>query len=412
MVTGDELAPRGRKRGGMREGGTREGGRRGDPVEMTRALVQTPSVNPVLEAGGAGEGAIAELAAGWLDEWGYEPVCSEVAPGRCNVVARRGAGRGPSLLLNGHLDTVGVAGMADPFSGALRDGRIHGRGAADMKSGVACVLATAAALADEEIPGELIIALTADEEHASLGMEALVEEGAQADAAVVCEPTGLAIMPAHKGFLWIDVHARGRAAHGSRPEIGVDAIAHMGHVLVAFEEEARRLARETGHPLLGPASLHAGTITGGSAPSVYPDRCQLVVERRTLPGETAESAMIEAAEVLEHAKRSCPELAAWIEAGLYRAATEVPEDSPLVSGLMQACVDAGLPGTVKGMSAWVDACFLNETGTPAVCFGPGSIAQAHADREWVRVEEIQRCARVLAGFARRFLRIRATDSGL
>jgi len=385
---------------------------RADPVAMTRALVRTPSVNPVLEAGGAGEEAIAELVAGWLDEGGYEPVCNEVAPGRYNVVARRGAGTGRSLLLNGHLDTVGVSGMAEPFSGALREGRIHGRGAADMKSGVACVLAVAADLADEEVPGELIIALTADEEHASLGMEALVAQGAGADAAVVCEPTSLAIMPAHKGFLWIDAHARGRAAHGSRPELGIDAVAHMGHVVVAFEEEARRLARQTDHPLLGPASLHAGTITGGSAPSVYPDRCHLVVERRTLPGETAESVMIEAAEVLERAKRSCPELNAWIEAGLYRAATEVPDDTPLVSGLRRACVDAGLTGAVKGMSAWVDACFLNEAGTPAVCFGPGSIAQAHAAREWVSVEEIQRCARVLADFARRFLRIRATDFGL
>ncbi len=374
-----------------------------DPVEMTRALVRTPSVNPVLESGGDGEGAVAELTAGWLRDWGYDPRCTEVAPGRYNVVACRGAGLGPSLLLNGHLDTVGVAGMTEPFSGAVRDGRIHGRGAADMKSGVACALAVAAELADKAIPGELIVALTADEEHASLGMEALVAEGTGADAAVVCEPTSLAIMPAHKGFLWIDAFARGRAAHGSRPELGIDAIAHMGHVLVAFEEEARRLARETDHPLLGPASLHAGTITGGSAPSVYPDRCHLVVERRTLPGETAESAMIEAAEVLERARRGCPELSAWIEAGLYRAATEVAEDSPLVSGLKRACAAAGLPGTVKGMSAWVDACFLNEAGTPAVCFGPGSIAQAHAAQEWVSVTEIQRCAQVLADFSRRFL---------
>ena len=401
-MTGNESgAPRGKRPG-----------KRADPVAMTRALVRTPSVNPVLEAGGAGEGAAAELVAGWLGEWGYEPVRSEVAPGRWNVVARRGGGEGPSLLLNGHLDTVGVAGMAAPFSGAVREGRIHGRGAADMKSGVACVLAVAAELAEEEIPGELIVALTADEEHASLGMEALVAAGARADAAVVCEPTSLAIMPAHKGFLWIDAHARGRAAHGSRPELGIDAIAHMGHVLVAFEEEARRLARETDHPLLGPASLHAGTITGGSAPSVYPDRCHLVVERRTLPGETAESVMIAAAEVLERAERSCPGLNAWIEAGLYRAATEVPEESALVSGLKRACAHAGLPGTVKGMSAWVDACFLNETGTPAVCFGPGSIAQAHADEEWVSVEEIRRCARVLADFARRFLRLGPTGFGL
>lgn len=376
---------------------------RADPVAMTRRLVRTPSVNPLLEDGGDGEEAVAALAAEWLSDWGYRPVVTEVAPARRNVVARRGAGAGPSLLLNGHLDTVGIAGMAEPFSGAIREGRIYGRGAADMKSGVACALAVAAELAEEEIPGELIIALTADEEHASLGMATLVADGVAADAAVVCEPTSLAVMPAYKGFLWIAAHVKGRAAHGSRPELGVDAIAHMGHLLVAFEAEARRLASETGHPLLGPASLHAGTIKGGSAPSVYPDRCRLVLERRTLPGETADKVMAEAAAVLRRASERCPGLDGRIEPGLFRSATEVPASSPLVTGLKESCMRAGLPGTLKGMSAWVDACFLNEGGTPAVCFGPGSIAQAHAAVEWVSVAEIRTCVRVLTDFARRFL---------
>lgn len=378
---------------------------RADPVALTQQLVRTPSVNPVLEEGGDGEGAVAALAAGWLDGWGYRPAVAEVAPGRHNVVARRGAASGPSLLLNGHLDTVGVAGMAEPFSGAVREGRMYGRGSADMKSGVACALSVAAALAEEEIAGELVIALTADEEHASLGMAALVADGVRADAAVVCEPTSLAIMPAHKGFLWIDAQVEGRAAHGSRPEIGIDAIAHMGHLLVAFEEEAERLAAETDHPLLGPASLHAGTISGGSAPSVYPDRCDLVVERRTLPHETADSVMAEVERVLARTRERRPGLKGRAAPGLYRAATEVPASSPLVTGLREACVRSGLPGALEGMSAWVDACFLNEHGTPAVCFGPGSIAQAHAAEEWVSVAEIETCARVLTDFARRFLRV-------
>ena len=374
-----------------------------DPVEITRALVRTPSVNPVLEEGGAGEKAVAELAAGWLADWGYDTVVTEVAAGRCNVVSRRGERSGPSLLLNGHLDTVGVSGMTEPFSGAVRDGRLYGRGSADMKSGVACILAVAAELASERIPGELIVGLTADEEHASIGMEALVGSGVVADAAVVCEPTSLSVMPAHKGFLWIDAKVRGRAAHGSRPDVGVDAIAHMGHLLVAFDEEAERLRRDTGHELLGPASLHAGTIRGGSAPSVYPDRCHLVVERRTLPGETAATVMAEVERVVAAARRRCPELDASVAAGLFRAATEVPVSSPLVAGLRGACSRAGIPGDVRGMTAWVDACFLNESGTPAVCFGPGSIAQAHTADEWVSVSEVRMCARVLGDFARRFL---------
>lgn len=370
---------------------------------MVRKLVQTPSVNPVLEKGGIGEGVIAELVAGWLGQWGYSTRTTEVAAGRFNVVARRGPPSGPVLLLNGHLDTVGVEGMADPFSGELREGRLYGRGAADMKGGVACILAAAARLAAENLPGELIVALTADEEHASLGMETLVASGIRADAAVVCEPTGLAVMPAHKGFLWIEAVVKGRAAHGSRPELGVDAIAHAGHLLVAFEAEAGRLARDTNHPLLGPASVHAGTVSGGSAPSVYPDRCEVVFERRTLPGETADQVMREAEAVLAQARRGCPELDARLEPGLFRAGTEVPPASPVVRGLLGACERAGVPGTVAGMSAWVDACFLNQGGIPAVCFGPGSIAQAHTNGEWIEISEIETGADILTDFSRRFL---------
>ncbi len=376
-----------------------------DPVGMAQALVRTASVNPALERGGDGEGAIATVVAGWLNSWGYRPAVTEVAPGRYNVVGRRGTGTGFSLLLNGHLDTVGVTNMADaPFSGEIRDGKLFGRGAADMKAGVACILAVAAQLAPElsgpDGAGELIVALTADEEHASVGMETLLESGVRADGAVVCEPTSLAVMPAHKGFLWIEIDVLGRAAHGSRPEDGVDAIAHMGHVLVALEDESGRLARDTAHPLLGSASLHAGTIRGGTAPSIYPDRCRLIVERRTLPGETERGIMKEVESVLGHARRRCPELKARLAAGLYRPATEVPATSALVRGLLSACRARGSQGTTSGMSAWVEAGLLNESGTPAVCFGPGSIRQAHAAREWVEVSEIKIGAGVLADFAR------------
>lgn len=370
---------------------------------MARSLVRTESVNPVLDPGGSGEREIAALVAGWLGHWRYATRTEEVAPARFNVTGRRGKGAGPVLLLNGHLDTVGVEGMSDPFSGDVRGGRLHGRGAADMKGGVACILATAARLAAEDVPGELIVALTADEEHGSVGMEALVASGIRADAAVVCEPTGLAVMPAHKGFLWIDAVVKGRAAHGSRPELGVDAIAHAGHLLVAFEAEAARLAGATDHPLLGPASVHAGTVSGGSAPSVYPERCEAVFERRTLPGETAEQVMREAEAVLAGARQRCPELDARLEPGLFRAASEVPAESPLVLGLLAACERAGVPGTVAGMSAWVDACFLNRSGIPAVCFGPGSIAQAHTTDEWIPISEIETAAGILTDFSRRYL---------
>ena len=375
-----------------------------DVVSLTSELVRTPSVNPVLEDGGSGEGAIADLAASWLEGWGYQVAVPEVSPGRYNVVARTGPSGGPSLLLNGHLDTVGVTSMTSPFSGEVRGGRLHGRGSCDMKAGVAAALATAATMAREELGGELIIALTADEEHASLGMQDLVESGVRADAAVVCEPTDLHIMPAHKGFLWADLLVKGKAAHGSRPDVGVDAIVHAGSVLRALAEEAHRLTQRSPHPLLGHASIHAGTISGGSAPSVYPEECRIVVERRTLPGEAPAALMEELEAMLGRARQELPALDVRAEEGLFRPGTEVATASELVRALSQSCREHGLEPVLDGMTAWVDASFLNENGTPALCFGPGSIALAHTADEWVPTDQIRRCQAVLTGLARRFLR--------
>ena len=377
----------------------------GDAVALARALIATPSVNPGLETSGAGEASVAELTAEWLRAWGLSVETSEVAPGRWNVVARLEAERaGPRLLLNGHLDTVGVAGMSvDPFGAELRDGRLWGRGSCDMKGGVAALLAATAKVARDPPPGSLIVALTADEEHASVGMQALVGSGMRAEAAVVCEPTSLAIMPAHKGFVWVDADFRGKAAHGSRPDAGVDAIEHAGRYLTALDALRSRLRAREAHPLLGHGSFHAGTIEGGSAPSVYPDACRLVLERRTLPGEDPTGTLEEFQAVLDDLAAEVPEMEAKLTQGLARPASEVPNESPLVEGLLAACAGAGVDPVVAGMTAWVDAAFLNHAGTPAVCFGPGSIAQAHSADEWIDPVEIVKCAAVLERFSHDFL---------
>jgi acetylornithine deacetylase len=376
---------------------------RGDPVALLRALVAVPSVNPTLSPGGAGEGEVGGLAAGWLRQWGFRTRLEEVKRGRHNVWAEHGAGP-PVLLFNGHLDTVGVEGMTvAPFGAELRDGRVYGRGSCDMKGGVAALLAAAARLAREGHPGTLMVVLTADEEHASLGMQRVVESGIRADAAVVCEPTELTVMPAHKGFLWAELTFHGRAAHGSRPEIGVDAIVHAGRFLTELDGYARALAARTRHPLLGPPSIHAGTIQGGTAPSVYPESCVLVLERRTLPGETAEAATEELRTLLDRLRGQVADLSVDLAPGLTRPGTEVPTDSVLVRGLLAACTAEDVAPSVQGMTAWVDAAYLNEAGVPAVCFGPGSIEQAHTADEWIEAADVERCARVLARFAQSFL---------
>jgi acetylornithine deacetylase len=375
----------------------------GEPVALLRSLVSVPSVNPVLSPGGAGEGEVAGLAAGWLRQWGFRVRLDEVTHGRHNVWAEHGAGS-PVLLFNGHLDTVGVEGMTvEPFGAELRGGRVYGRGACDMKGGVASLLAAAATVARAGHPGTLLVILTADEEHASLGMQRVVDEGIRADAAVVCEPTELTVMPAHKGFVWAELSFQGRAAHGSRPDIGVDAIVHAGRFLTELDGFARSLAARPRHPLLGPPSIHAGTIHGGTAPSVYPETCQLVLERRTLPGETAAAALGEISALIGRLRGQIPDLDVRLTPGLSRPGTEVPTESALVRGLLAACSAEDVASRVQGMSAWVDAAYLNEAGVPAVCFGPGSIAQAHAADEWIEAADVGRCARVLARFAHDFL---------
>lgn len=376
----------------------------GDVIDLLRALVATPSVNPSIEEGGEGEEAIAQLTAAWLRSWGFAVEVVEPAPGRPNVVARLRRGGGPSLILNGHLDTVGVADMTvPPFAAEVRDGRLHGRGACDMKAGVAALLAAARDAAQGDFSGELIVALTADEEEAGIGCRHLVDDGLEADAAIVCEPTGLAIMPAHKGFVWVAVDFHGRAAHGSRPDRGVDAIRHAGEFLARLDELEGTLTQRRPHPLLGHGSIHAGTIRGGTAPSVYPSSCRLILERRTLPGESAAAARSEVEYLLGQLRSNAPSLRADLEVTLHRNGSEIPTDHPLVTGLAGVLDRAGVEPRIEGMTAWVEAVVFNESGTPALCFGPGRIEDAHSTDESVEIAQVEVAHRVLTTFTRDFL---------
>ena len=374
---------------------------KGDPVALAAWLVSIPSVNPALEKDGAGEAAIAQACAELLEGWGLEATITEPATGRPNVVGRL-EGQGPTILLNGHLDTVGVAGMTiDPFEVSFDGNRMYGRGSCDMKAGDAALLATAYRLAKEGPRPNLVVALTSDEEHASVGMADLVSEGGpDADLAIVCEPTNLSVMPAHKGFVWIRALFRGLAAHGSRPDIGVDAIRHAALYLSALDSYGRELKSRAAHPLLEYGSVHAGKIQGGTAESVYPDECELLLERRTLPGETPETVVNEFQSVLDMVTANEPTMEACLTMTLERPGTEVALSHPLVTGLLRSGEAFEVEPVVEGMTAWVDAAFLNETGIPAVCYGPGSIEQAHTDDEWVDIRQIHSCANVLENFVR------------
>jgi acetylornithine deacetylase len=269
-----------------------------DPVlSLLKQLVAIDSVNPSLVPGAAGEAQIAEAVAAHLRTQGFDVTVQEAAPGRPNVVGvLEGRQPGRSLMFCGHLDTVGVEGMAAPFDPVERDGRIYGRGSQDMKGGVAAMIDAARLVKDRGLPrGRLVVACVIDEEFMSLGADALVREWT-ADAAIVTEPTDLQIGVGHKGFAWFEIETRGRAAHGSRPADGRDAILRMGRVLHRLEALDAELQARTPHPVMGVPSLHASAIEGGGEWSVYPDRCRLRLERRTVAGETASGAGERAAE--------------------------------------------------------------------------------------------------------------------
>ena len=363
---------------------------------LARQLVRVDSRNPALAPESAGETAVAVVLAQTLESWGLSVELHEAAPGRPNVIARAGRRSGRSLMLIGHLVVVGVEVMTHaPFAGDEREGRLFGRGAADMKGGLAAMCAAAARAAVRGINGEIIVAAVADEEHTSMGTRQLLRRGVRADAAIVGEPTGLAIMPAHKGFAWIEIEVRGRAAHGSRYEVGVDAILDAGLVL----EELAALERDTlpsrRHPLLGRPSLHISTIEGGTGWSTYPDRCVIRVERRTLPGEPPEAPLAEVRSAITRAQQRRPPLAAAVRQVLAQAPSDVASSAPIVSALSTALIDRNERVTLGGMTAWTDAALLNEAGIPAICFGPGDIALAHAAEEWIDTGEIERATDVL-----------------
>ena len=387
---------------------------RGDPFALARELVRIDSRNPTLVAGGPGEATVARALGAILEGWGFRVELRDAAPGRPNVIARIGPGGSgaPTLMLNGHLDVVGIEGMVHaPWVPEERQGRLYGRGSADMKSGVAAMCAAAArAAATGTLSGEIIVTAVVDEEYQSLGTRALVSSGLRSDAAIVTEPTRLAIMPAHKGFVWIDLVTHGRAAHGSRWDVGVDAIRHAALVLAELDAFDQQELPLRSHPLLGRPSLHAATIEGGTGLSTYPERCHVTIERRTIPGESPGQVMAEMEQVCNRVRARHVGIAVDFNVLFSQPPSDVATGAPVVRALEAALRDAGEQVQITGMSAWTDAAVLNEAGIPAICFGPGDIAQAHAAEEYVDIQEIERATDVLARLALQWGSRTATDT--
>jgi acetylornithine deacetylase len=365
--------------------------------ELLAQLVAIDSVNPTLVPGRPGEAEIARFVAAWLERHDVAVEYHDLGSGRANVIGRvrgRGRGHGRGLLLNAHLDTVGLGGGDAALSPRVEGNRLYGRGALDMKGSLSVIMLVAAAVAEHPLVGDLIVTAVADEEAYSVGTEAVAKE-VTADAAIVAEPTEMQVVVAHKGFAWLEIATEGVAAHGSRYDLGVDAIARMGPVLVGLTELDERLrAEDESHPLLGGASVHASLIEGGRELSTYPDRCIVKIERRTLPGETVHD--------VEEELTGITGGGATVKTLFVREPLATPPDEAIVAALLErATAILDRRPEMVGVPFWTDAALLSAAGIPTVVFGPRG-AGAHADVEWVDLDDLVRLAEILLQTASSF----------
>ncbi len=371
-------------------------------LHTLQSLIRTPSVNPTIApAEPYGESAIAAFVCDWLKRRGIRASIEQAAPGRPNVFAEIGSRTGPSLVLCAHLDTVGTAGMTiPPFEPRVENEKVFGRGSYDMKGSVAAILAAVAALSqDNNLPGCVLLALVADEEDASLGARDFVRRHS-ADAAILTEPSEGRLILAHKGFVWLELTTRGRAAHGSRWDLGVSAIAKMARVIESLERFDRETLRRRDHPLVGPASQHCALIEGGSGLSTYSEKCVLRIERRTLPGETPEQVLAETEAVVRESGEE-----AEIRLLLDRPPLVSDSNSPIARAVRDAATAVtGHKPEDAGVAYWMDAAIFAAEGIPAVNYGPSGVG-AHEAVEWVDFDSVVSCARVLAEAARRFFAV-------
>jgi acetylornithine deacetylase len=375
-------------------------------VNLLHDLVAIDSVNPTLVPGARGEAAASQFFCKFLRERGIPAELEEAASGRPNVVAmlsaanpanRSGGKNSAALAILAHIDTVGAGDMPEPFTPRERDGRLYGRGALDIKSGVAAMCAAAlAARSAGGIRKPLLIAAVVDEECDSIGTEALLKRYT-ADAAIVLEPTDLCLTIAHKGYAWFEIVTHGRAAHGSLPSEGRDAIRMMGRVLNILDALDRKLASLAPHPLLGHGSLHASLIRGGQELSSYPAECRLQLERRMLPEESAGEIEVELRSLVAGLSARDPDFRATVRGLGSRPAYEISRDAPivrLVSEAIRKTMGSCAAEHLVGMAAWTDTALLEAAGIPGVVFGPSGRG-LHGKEEYVELDSVIQCSEVL-----------------
>ena len=369
------------------------------PVRLLRELVALPSVNPAFASAGdprAGEKSVAEFLASVAAQGGLDIEFQEVRPDRCNLIARlQPAGRiRQRIVLAPHMDTVGVA-SDEQFNPTLKNGRLYGRGACDTKGSIAVMLTALLSVAQSRPrPNhtELVLAALVDEESGQGGSRFLARSGFKADLALVGEPTRLQVVTAHKGDLWLQLETRGKAAHGSRPELGRNAVHSMARIVHLLETEYATALRRRRHPLLRHGTINVGTISGGRQPNIVPDYCAIRIDRRTIPGETDPGVK---REILRFIR----------DRGLTATLLDTKDDEPAPPmetsarlPLVQQFLKCAGQKKPAGVDFFTDAGVLAAAGIPSVVFGPGDIAQAHTSDEWVAVSQVEKGHAVLVRY--------------
>jgi len=360
-----------------------------DVVDLLAQLIRIDSSNPDLVSGAAGEGAIGDFIEQWFRSNDFEVHRLEKHSGRPSIVGiSRGNGSGKSLMLNGHIDTVSLGSYeGNGLDPVINDGKMFGRGSFDMKGGIAAMMVAAKQAKLMGHSGDLLVACVADEEAASFGTEEVLEHF-KSDAGLVIEPSYLQVTMSHKGFAWFDVVIHGRAAHGSRPELGIDAIAKAGHFLVALEEYAVTLAGKL-DPILGPGTVHASLISGGEEASSYPAQCTITLERRTIPGETSESVQSELREILDSLTQSVSDFSYSLIPGLTRSSFKADPESEIARIAVRHLGSAlGHEPLIRAEPFWTDCALLDQAGIPCLLFGVDGDG-AHAASEWVTLESLE-----------------------
>jgi acetylornithine deacetylase len=372
-------------------------------ASLLASLIAIDSVNPSLEASGGGERHLAAFLAERLAAAGLATELVEVAPGRPNLIARlTGSRPGPTLMLNAHLDTVGVHGMVAPFAPREANGRMYGRGSADTKAGLAAMVVAAERLAaSRHFSGTLVLCGVADEEYLSAGTEHSLRS-VSADACVVAEDTALDLITAHQGFGWYEVETVGRAAHGMHPDVGIDAIAHMGLVLADLARYDCEVLAHDVHPLAGRAVFHNSTIHGGSELGIYPERCVLGIEIGCNPGMRMAARRAELEALLQARRADDPGFSGCIRIVVEREPFEVESSARIVAVMEAAGAAYGRRPVRRGANAWMDAALIQAAGIPTVVFGPGG-AGHHSSEESVELSQVTAAAEILEAAARNFL---------